>query len=258
MFLPRIIPVLLLQNTGLVKTTRFKNPRYIGDPINAVRIFNDLQADELIFLDIEASKKERSISTCLVKEISDEAFMPFAVGGGIKDIKTVETIFKNGAEKIVINTSFINNYKFVEHIANFFGSQSVIVSIDVKKNYLKNNHVWIKGGTINTKLDSRALAVKAQDYGAGEILINSIDNDGCMNGYDLELVKSISDAVSLPVVACGGAGSLFDLKKAFELAGAHALAAGSLFVYHSKRKAVLINYPTKEELIKIFKEGVKS
>lgn len=251
MFLPRIIPVLLLKDLGLVKTIRFKNPRYLGDPINAVRIFNDLQADELVFLDIQASKQNRSISLDIVREISDEAFMPFAVGGGICDIKTVEEILKNGAEKVVLNTSIINNCDFIKQIADHFGSQSIIASVDVKNNFFNKKNVWTKSNTINTKLDPVELAIKVQDYGAGEILINSIERDGCMCGYDLELLKIISKAVSIPVIACGGAGNLQHLKAGYD-AGAHSLAAGSLFVYHSERRAVLVNYPSKAEVIKIF------
>jgi len=251
MFLPRIIPVLLLKDLGLVKTVKFKNPRYIGDPINAVKIFNDLKADELVFLDIQASKQNRSISLEIVKEISDEAFMPFAVGGGINNIKTVEDILKNGAEKVVLNSAIINNFDLIRQIANHFGSQSIIISIDVKKNFFNKNSVWIKSNTVNTKLDPVELAMRVQDLGAGEILINSIDRDGCMCGYDLELLKSINKSVSIPVIACGGAGNLQHLKDGYD-AGAHSLAAGSLFIYHSERRAVLVNYPSKPEVIKIF------
>ncbi len=253
MFLPRIIPVLLLKDLGLVKTIKFKNSRYIGDPINAVRIFNDLRADELVILDIQATMQKKSFSVELVKEIGDEAFMPFAVGGGIKDLDTVEQILKNGAEKVVINTAVVHDYNFIEQIANHFGSQSVIVSIDVKQNMFNKKYVWSKSGTQNTKLDPVTHAIKASEFGAGEILVNSIDHDGCMCGYDLNLIKSISESVTVPVIACGGAGNLNDLKDCYELSGAHALAAGSLFVYHSERKAVLVNYPSKIEIKNVFK-----
>lgn len=255
MFLPRIIPVLLLKGKGLVKTIKFKNPRYIGDPINAVKIFNDLKADELVFLDITASKERRSISVELVKDIGDEAFMPFGVGGGISDIYQIELLLKAGAEKVILNTEAIINPKFIQESAKNFGSQSIVVSIDVKKSFFNKYEVWIKGGEINTKIDPVKLAKQVQELGAGEIIINSIDFDGMMTGFDIKLSRSIVDEVTIPVVVCGGAGSLEHLKDAFYTGNAHALSAGSMFVYHGPRKAVLINYPTKDELIKIFRMG---
>lgn len=253
MFLPRIIPVLLLKGKGLVKTVKFNEPRYIGDPINAVKIFNDLKADELIFLDITASKENRCISNQLIKDIGDEAFMPFGVGGGIGSIEQIEQILKAGAEKVVINTSALLNPKLIEEAAKIFGSQSIVVSIDVKKSFWGKYEVWNKDGIVNTKQDPVIAGKNAEDYGAGELMINSIDLDGTMVGYDIKLIKSISDNVSIPVIACGGAGNLNHLKEAYYKGNAHALATGSLFVYHGPRKAVLINYPSKEELLKVFK-----
>lgn len=253
MFLPRIIPVLLLKGKGLVKTLKFKDPRYIGDPINAVKIFNDLKADELIFLDITASNEKRCISMELIKDIGDEAFMPFGVGGGISSIEQIEQILKAGAEKVVINTSALLNPKLIKEAAKVFGSQSIVVSIDVKKSVWGKYEVWNKDGTANTKQGPVLAAKNAEQYGAGELMINSIDLDGAMVGYDIKLIKSISDSVSIPVIACGGAGNLNDMKEAYYNGKAHALAAGSLFVYHGPRKAVLINYPAKEELLKVFK-----
>jgi len=256
MFLPRIIPVLLLRNKGLIKTVGFKDPRYIGDPINAVKIFNDLKVDELIFLDIDATKQERTISVELVKDIGDEAFMPFGVGGGIKSIFQIEQLFKAGAEKIIINTQAVLNPNLIEEAAKIFGSQSIVVTLDVKKSLMGNYFVWIKDGKEKTNLNPVDAAIIAKDLGAGEIIINSIDLDGTMKGYDLKLVKSIADNVSIPVVACGGAGNLNHLKECFFEGNAHALAAGILFVYHGPRRAVLINYPTKTEIKKLFNEEV--
>jgi cyclase len=251
MFRPRIIPVLLLRQKGLVKTIRFDKHKYIGDPINAVRIFNDLEADELIFLDILASAEKRTISAELVKQIGDEAYMPFGVGGGISTVKDAMLLINSGAEKVILNTQAFYNPALVTSIADLAGSQSVVVSIDVKKNWLGKYQVYVRDGREKADITPVGFAKRAADAGAGELIINSIDKDGMMEGYDLELIREISDAVSIPVVACGGAGSLPDFKKA-NLAGAHAVAAGSLFVFHGPRRAVLVNYPEKHELISTF------
>jgi imidazole glycerol-phosphate synthase subunit HisF len=252
MFLPRIIPVLLLKGKGLVKTVKFKEPKYIGDPINAVKIFNDLKADELVFLDITASKEDRTISVDLVKDIGDEAFMPFGVGGGINNIKQIELLLKAGAEKVIINSNAVIKPELIEEAAKIFGSQSIVVSLDAKKSLFGKYGCWIKDGSDNAKTDPLELAKKAQDLGAGELIINSIDLDGMMTGYDIALVKMIADSVSIPVVACGGAGNLEHFKKAYFEGNAHALAAGSMFVFHGPRRAVLINYPSKSELKQLF------
>jgi len=256
MFLPRVIPVLLLKGKGLVKTVKFKNPTYIGDPINAVRIFNDLKADELIFLDITASKEKRLISLELVKEIGDEAFMPFGVGGGISNIHQIEDILKAGAEKVILNTNAFLKPKLIKESSKYFGSQSIVVSIDVKKSIFGKYDIYIFDGSKKVKIDIGEYAKKIEDLGAGEIIINSIDKDGMMNGYDLEIIKFLSEKVNVPVIACGGAGNLIHFKQAFEKGKAHSLAAGSLFVYHGARKAVLINYPTKKELKELFINGI--
>lgn len=252
MFLPRVIPVLLLKGKGLVKTVKFKDPKYIGDPINAVKIFNDLKADELVFLDITASKESRTVSVELVKDIGDEAFMPFGVGGGISNITQIEKLLKAGAEKVIINTNFVLKPELIEEAAKVFGSQSIVVSIDVKKTFLGKYECWIKDGSENTKSNPVDLARKAESSGAGELIINSIDLDGLMTGYDTGLIRSIADTVSIPVVACGGAGKTEHLFQGYSDGNAHALAAGSMFVFHGPRRAVLINYPSKNELIQLF------
>lgn len=252
MFLPRVIPVLLLKGKGLVKTVKFKEPRYLGDPINAVKIFNDLKADELVFLDITASREGRSISVDIVKDIGDEAFMPFGVGGGINSLQQIENILKAGAEKVIINTSWFGNPKIVTEAASIFGSQSIVVSVDVKKSFFGKYECWIKDGSENTKTNPVELAKRAEDTGAGELIINSIDMDGLMTGYDIGLIRIISEAINIPVVACGGAGNLQHLKSGYIEGNAHALAAGSMFVYHGPRRAVLINYPAKSELKQLF------
>lgn len=251
MFRPRVIPVLLLKGQGLVKTVGFKKSRYIGDPINAVRIFNDLEADELVFLDIMASREKRSISSELVGQIGDEAFMPFAVGGGITTVKQAVDLIVAGAEKVIINTAFYEKPQLIAELASELGSQSVVVSLDVKRKSFVGYKLMKKCGTIQSELKLLDALKKAEQLGAGEILINSIDRDGKMSGYDLNLVKLAGESVNIPVIAAGGAGNNYHLKEAYNI-GAHALAAGSLFVYHGLRNAVLINYPTKKELIQIF------
>lgn len=251
MFRPRVIPVLLLKGQGLVKTIKFDKSRYIGDPINAVHIFNEFEVDELVFLDILASKENRTISSEIVKKIADEAYMPFSVGGGIKTTKDAINLISAGAEKIILNTSFIKTPILVQELSSEVGNQSVVVSIDVKKNWLGNYQAFFLDGAEKSKESPVELAKKAEQLGAGEIIITNIDNDGVMKGYDLELIQLISSSVSIPVVASGGAGNLNHLREAIAH-GAHAVAAGSIFVYHGARNAVLINYPEKNELQKNF------
>lgn len=251
MFRPRVIPTLLLKDKGLVKTVKFSKPTYIGDPINAVKIFNEMEADELVFLDVSATNENRTPSFDLIKQIGDEAFMPFAVGGGIKNIADIKKIISAGAEKIVINSAAFYNKNLIDEAASVIGSQSIIVSIDVKKNFFGKYEVYVNGGKKNTSISPEKYAEEFAKKGAGEILLNSIDKDGTMSGYDLTLIKSVSSAVDIPVVACGGAGKKEDFTAAINF-GASAVAAGSMFVYYGSRKGVLINYPEKEELNKIF------
>ncbi len=249
MFRPRIIPVLLLKNLALVKSIQFKNHKYIGDPINAVRIFNDLKADELVFLDIEASKENRLISLEFVKNVGEEANMPFAVGGGIKTIDDIRSVISAGAEKAIITTHAAENPDFIKEASEVFGSSTIVVGLDVKKKFLRGERTWILSGSKSTNYTPLEFAELMEKNGAGEIIIQSIEKDGKMEGYDIDLTKSISTAVSIPVVALGGAGSLEDLAKAYKDAYANGLAAGSLFVYQGKKRGVLINYPDKNELI---------
>lgn len=251
MFRPRIIPVLLLKNQGLVKSIAFKNHRYIGDPINAVKIFNDLKADELVFLDILASKENRTISLDFVKNVGEEANMPFAVGGGIKTIEHIRAIIGAGAEKIIINTEAAKNPDFIHEASETFGSSTIVVCIDMKKKFLGKEETWIFGGSKPTGRTPVEFAQQMEEKGAGEIIIQSIDLDGTMKGYDIPLIRKISETISIPVVALGGAGNMQDLKLAYCEGYANGLAAGSMFVYHGPRKAILINYPTREQLIKL-------
>lgn len=252
MYRPRVIPVLLLKGKGLVKTVKFDKSRYIGDPINAVRIFNDLEADELVFLDITATRENRTIDLALVKEIGDEAYMPFAVGGGIRKVEDVEQILNLGAEKVVFNSILASDLSVLEETAKRFGRQSTIASIDVKKSLFGKKNVLIRSGKTKIKTPLLDHVKRVEDAGAGEILINSIDRDGMMEGYDLDLVKVISENVDVPVIACGGAGGLHHFQQVVQESCASAVAAGSFFVYHGPRNGVLINYPEKQELNEIF------
>jgi imidazole glycerol-phosphate synthase subunit HisF len=252
MYRARVIPVLLLKNLGLVKTVRFNKHRYIGDPINAVKIFNDKKADELIFLDINASPENRLISLDFVHKVGDEANMPFAVGGGIKTIQDIRSILENGAEKVVINTTAFKKPEFIKQAVDAFGSSTIVVCLDVKKNFLGKYQLVYNHGDKKAKADPVEFAKKMEEYGAGEIVIQSVDKDGTYEGYDLNLIKSLSENISIPIVALGGAKNYTDFSDAVNYSFASAVAAGSLFVYHGPRKAVLINYPSSEELQTIF------
>ena len=249
---PRLIPCLSITGIkDLVKTTKFKNPRYLGDPINAVKIFNEKGVDELCVLDITASSEGRGPQMDYIKDIASEAFMPLSYGGGITTLEEIQQIFYMGYEKVVLNTAFHRNPDLVAKAADYAGSQSIVVSIDAKKELFGKRGCYVCDGTEKTKKDPVTTAKRAEELGAGEILLNSIDQDGTMEGYDLELVKSVSEAVSIPVIACGGAGSIQDFKRVLSEGKAHAAAAGSLFVYYGEERAVLINVPEEEELYRI-------
>lgn len=243
----RVIPSLLLRGRGLVKTIKFQNPKYIGDPINAVRIFNDKEVDELVFLDITATLEKRPPQFDLIKDIATECFMPFGYGGGIHDIETANKILKMGSEKIVINSA-ASDFGLLRDAADVFGSQSVVVSLDLKKSRRGKYQIYTHSGTKKTDIDPVKFAQDVEANGAGEIFLNSIDRDGTMEGYDIDLLRSITKRVNIPVVACGGAGSLEHFQQAVLKGGASAVAAGSMFVFHGLHRAVLINYPTQEEL----------
>ena len=239
---PRIIPVLLLKGLGLYKGIKFKDHKYLGDPLNAVKIFNDKEADELILLDIGATVESRIPQLDLIRGIADECYMPFAVGGGIRTVKQAKAIFDSGAEKIVINTAAMEMPELISEISGIYGSQSVVVSIDASENLLGSYSVYIRSGTVKTKWDPVKWAKHVEKLGAGEIMLTSIDKDGTMSGYDLNLIKLVSNAVDIPVIACGGAGKTEDFSLALK-DGASAVAAGAKFVFHGKHRAVLITYP---------------
>ncbi|QOL52304.1 AglZ/HisF2 family acetamidino modification protein [Massilia litorea] len=248
----RVIPCLLMRNGGLVKTVKYKNARYVGDPINAVRIFNEKEVDELVFLDIGNPGVPAIPNFELLAEIASEAFMPFAYGGNIKSIEHVKRLYSLGVEKIVLNTAAADQPDLVSAAAALAGSSGVIVSIDVRRNWMGKYSVHVAGGTRDLKRDPVEYARAVEQLGAGEILLNAIDRDGTMEGYDLELIGRVCKAVSIPVVAAGGAAHLPDLRNAAG-AGASGLAAGSMFVFHGKHRAVLITYPEYEELERLFK-----
>lgn len=245
---PRVIPLLLLSGQGLVKTVKFKEPKYVGDPRNAVKIFNEKEVDELVILDIKATTEEKPPQYDLVREIVSEAFMPVAYGGGIRCVEDARRLLQLGVEKFVMNTAAVEDAALVRNAAREFGSQSVVVCMDVKKNILGRNELYTCGGRKNAKLDPVTFAKQMEEIGVGEIVVNSIDRDGTMTGYDLELIRSVTSAVRIPVIALGGAGRLEDFRCAVSEGGASAVAAGSLFVFHGKHKAVLISYPSLDDI----------
>lgn len=248
---PRVIPCLLLKNHGLVKTINFKNPRYLGDPINTVRIFNNKEVDEICILDITATRENKAPDIEYLKEIAGEAFIPLSYGGGITSMRQVEQIFHAGYEKVIMNTALINQETLVREAVAYAGSQSIVASIDVKRDILGKYKCYIQDGTTVTDKSPVETAKYAESLGAGEILLNSISCDGRMKGYDISLVQSVAEAVDIPVIACGGAKDLDDIKKVITEGHAHAAAAGSFFVYYGTEKAVLISYPA-EEIEKMF------
>lgn len=245
----RIIPCLQLLDDGLVKTVKFSSPQYIGDPINTVRIFNELEVDELCFLDIRATQQKKLPDFCLLKNIADECFMPLSYGGGINDLKTAERIFQTGFEKIILNTAAYRTPEVLSQIAERYGSQAVIGSIDVKRDLLGKYHVYIADGSEKIKILPVEWAKQLEKMGAGELLITSIDKDGTWSGYDTTIIEKISEAVTIPVIANGGAGDIKHFKPAIN-AKASALAIGSMVVYQKKGMGVLINFPDKSAIAK--------
>jgi imidazole glycerol-phosphate synthase subunit HisF len=245
MFRPRCIVVLLLKSRGLVKTKRFQSPTYIGDPINAVRIFNQKYVDELMFLDIQAEKN--GIQYGLLEEIIQESIMPFSYGGGLKTFNDVREVFDMGIEKVVFCSHVIDNPDMIKQTARNYGTQSVSICVNINK----RNQVIVAGRVI--KMSPVEYSKYAYGLGAGEIIVQSIENDGCMEGYDLSTVREVSDVIPCQVVALGGAGSLLDMKKGILDGRASAVAAGSMFVFYGPFKSVLINYPTREELNEYFR-----
>lgn len=259
MIRPRIIPTLLIEEGMLVKTTRFKNPNYLGDPLNAIKIFNEKEVDELAIMNIGLSKRGGEIDFELLEKMASEAFMPLSYGGGIRTLEDAKTIFSIGFEKIIINSLLIENGHIIEQIAEYFGSQSVIASIDYRKT-IWGKRCYIKSGRVVTGYEPKELAVLAERKGVGEILLYSISNEGTGRGYDIETIRNVSENVSIPVIACGGANGLESIKAALDNGKADATAAGSMFVYYGKKKGILINFPSEEAFFKagIYKKEERS
>jgi cyclase len=244
----RVIPCLLLRGEGLVKTLRFKAPKYVGDPINAIKILNDKEVDELIFLDIEASRAGRGPALQTIRDFASECFMPVAYGGGIRSLADARAVLAMGIEKVIVNTLALRQPEVVTEISREFGAQAMVVSIDVGRRLLGGYEVMAAGGTEKTGLRPIDHAQRMVELGAGEILVNSIERDGTQTGYDVALVRGVADAVPVPVIACGGAGTLEHFREVVTDGHASAVAAGSMFVFHGKHRAVLISYPARREL----------
>ena len=244
----RVIPVLLLKNGGLVKTIKFKNPNYIGDPINAIKIFNEKEVDELIFLDIEATNLKKEPNYQIIEEIASECFMPLGYGGGIKNIEQIKRIFSIGVEKVIINSSAGNKPILITEAAKIYGNQSIVASVDVRKDLFGKYVCYTNSGKRKVKQNLLDFVKKIENHGAGEIILTSINKEGTFSGYDIDLIKLVSDNVSIPVVANGGASKTEDFYDAVQNGGASAVSAGSIFVYKSRNRGVLINYPYQKNL----------
>jgi cyclase len=248
----RVIPVLLLNGRSLVKTQKFRQPKYIGDPVNAIRIFNDKEVDEIIFLDISASKTGAAPNFDLIKIIASECFMPLTYGGGIAKVEHASRLFEIGAEKVCIQTAALSSPSLVTQIAMRYGSQSVVVSIDIKHDWFGKPRLY-KSAVGGLRKDHWIEMIKVLvEAGAGEVVLNSVDRDGTLKGPDLSLIRTAANAIQVPLIALGGVASLADIRAAVD-AGASAVAAGSYFVFHGPHKAVLLTYPNSSELENLFK-----
>lgn len=244
----RIIPALLLRNESLVKTVQFGKFQYIGDPANTCRIFNELEVDELAFLDISASISKREPNFRIIEEIASECFMPVSYGGGITSVESAERILKSGIEKVIVNSAAYEDPDLVTRLADVFGSQSVIVSIDVKTDWFGRPSCRALSGRVKMPSTPVAWAKEVQERGAGEILLTSIDREGTWSGFDIELVKSVTEAVDIPVIAQGGAGEVDDITRVVKQGGASAVGFGSMVVFQKKNMGVLVNFPDVSQL----------
>jgi cyclase len=243
----RVIPVLLMSDGGLVKTKRFLNPVYIGDVTNTVKIFNSKRADEIVILDIDASRENRRPNFTLIEKIASEAFMPLGYGGGVTSVQEIERLFKIGIEKVVLNSSIFTIDGLIKEAANRYGSQSIVASLDVKKNIFGKYEIFSNSGQRKQSKGLTETLTYIQSQGIGEVIINAIDRDGTMEGYDIKLIHQVANQISVPLVALGGAGCISHMRQAV-VAGASAVAAGSMFVFHGKHKAVLINYIDQNQI----------
>lgn len=241
----RVFPTLLLKGRGLYKGVKFRDHKYVGDPINAVRIFNDKEVDEIAVIDIEGSANGRPVDVEFVRQFAAEAFMPLTVGGGVSSVEQARSLLQAGAEKVLINTAAVERPALITELADTFGSSSVVVGIDCARTLFGRNVVSIHCGRKNTRLDVIEWAREAERLGAGEVLVTSIERDGERNGYDVGLLKAVTAALTIPVVASGGLGSVEHMQEAVREAGVSALTGGSFFVFHGPRRAVLISFPPR-------------
>ena len=247
----RVIPCLLLQEGGLVKTTRFSRPRYVGDPINAIRIFNEKYVDELVLLDITASRKGAEPNYDLIARIAGECFMPLCYGGGVRTLEQARRIVASGVEKIAVNSMAIDRPQLLSELSLELGASSVVASIDVKRDFFGRERVYHPSRRRLTSMDPVQYAKAAVAAGAGEVFLNHVDRDGQYCGFDTALIAKLSAAINVPVIACGGASSMDDMRAALD-AGASAAAAGSIFVFYGPHRAVLINYPDYASIRELF------
>jgi cyclase len=247
----RVIPCLLLHRGSFVKTVKFNDPKYIGDPINTVSIFNEKEVDELVVLDITPSTREQGPNFSLLGDIASEAFVPLAYGGGIRTVEQAARLFRLGIEKVIINSAAAIDPQLLKSLVSEFGSQSIVVSIDVRSAFGGSYEVYIQGGTVKVPVSLDVYLKACTEFGPGELLVTSIDRDGTLKGYDIELIRMVSSKVDMPVIASGGAGSFSDFCEVICNGGASAAAAGSFFVFHGKHKAVLITYPTQSDLLRL-------
>jgi cyclase len=244
----RVIPVLLLRGKGLVKTRGFKDPVYVGDPINAIRIFNEKEVDELMLLDIEATRLGKAPDLAMLRSVASECFMPFCYGGGVRSLATITQILKVGVEKVAMNTALFEAPAVVQEATKALGSSTIVGSIDYRKSLFGKPTAWTHAGQQNTKVEVVEAARRAEQLGVGELVVTAIDRDGEMSGYDVETLERIRAAVRVPVIACGGAGALSHFRDVIQRARVSAVAAGSFFVFVGRHRAVLITYPTQAQL----------
>lgn len=247
----RVIPSLLLKDSALVKTQKFKNPRYVGDPVNAIRIFNEKEVDELLVLDITASRENREPNYELIEQLAEECFMPLAYGGGIQTVQQARRILASGVEKVCIQSALLVNPKLVRELAECFGSQSIMVSLDIKRDWRKRPLIFSATTGKSVPVNWLRLLSDLVKLGAGEVLLNAVDKDGTLFGPDLDLIRQATAQVDVPIIALGGISSLADIKSAID-AGASAVAAGAFFVFHGPHRAVLISYPKYHDLERLF------
>lgn len=249
----RVIPCLTIKGEGLVKTVKFSDPKYIGDPVNAVKIFNEKEVDEIVLLDIDTGMHGGKPNLKLIGKIASEAFIPLSYGGGISSVRDAEEVFSLGIEKIILNTAILDSYDLITELAMRYGSQSVVAAVNIKKNLFGSWKLYSHKNKKNSTISLDEYLSKIESSGVGEVFLNSVDNDGVMQGYDIELVKFAVKHTSVPIIASGGAAGMHDFKCAIE-SGASGAAAGSAFVFHGKHRAVLIQYPTQSDLNNLLKD----